>query len=142
MPRPGLPRGAEGFDRAGSHFTGIKGVLGVAGRPVEAILPVLRDRNHPHTADTISGEEMRRVATFPDLGLVDMREFIDSGTRIVRPGVGDPDRGRVIFQTICAACHGFDGRALDRGEGEEHNVVGTEAAEFPDEVNNTRANAH
>jgi thiosulfate dehydrogenase len=41
-----------------------------------------------------------------------------------------------------AACHGFDGRALDWGEGDGHNYVGTEAAELPDEVYSKISNAH
>jgi thiosulfate dehydrogenase len=134
--------GAEGIYRAGSHFTGIKGVLGVAGQPVEAIMPLLRDANHPYTTAMISEEEMLRVAAFLSAGLVDMRAFIDYDTRTVKAGVGDFDRGRAIFQTICAACHGFDGRAMDWGEGDDHNFVGTEAAELPDEVYNKIANAH
>lgn len=134
--------GAEGIYRSGSHFTGIKGVMGAAGQPPEAIAAILRDANHPYTTDMITDEEMMRVATFISKGLVDMRAFIDYETRTVKPGVGDIDRGRAIFQTTCAACHGFDGRALDWGEGDEHNFVGTEAAELPDEVMNKISNAH
>lgn len=85
---------------------------------------------------------MLRVATFVSQGLVDMRDFIDLETRSVLADAGDPDRGRAIFQTTCAACHGFDGRALDWGSGDEHNFVGTEAAALPDEVFNKLSNAH
>lgn len=135
-------QGADGIYTKGSHFTGIKGILGAAGKPPEAIAAMLRDANHPYTTDMISDAEMLRVATFVSEGLVDMRAFIDYDTRTVKIGVGDMDRGRGIFQTTCAACHGFDGRALDWGEGEGHNFVGTEAAELPDEVYNKISNAH
>ncbi|MFZ2101875.1 MAG: cytochrome c, partial [Oricola sp.] len=84
--------------------------------------------------------EMLRVATFISKGLIDMRGFVDYETRKVN--AGDVERGRAIFQTICAACHGFDGRAMDWGAGDEHNFVGTEAAELPDEVYNKISNAH
>ena len=134
--------GAEGIYSEGSHFTGIKGLFGAQGQPIEAIAAALRDANHPYTPEMITDEEMLRVATFVSEGLVDMREFIDYETRTVKEGVGDIDRGRAIFQTTCAACHGFDGRALDWGEGDEHNFIGTEAAELPDEVYNKLANAH
>lgn len=134
--------GSEGIYRKGSHFTGIKGVLDQRGTPPEALLPILRDENHPYTIDMINDEEMMRVAIFISKGLVDMRAFIDMETRTVIAGVGDVDRGRAIFQTTCAACHGFDGRALDWGEGTEHNFVGTEAAELPDEVFNKISNTH
>lgn len=135
-------QGADGIYSKGSHYTGIKGVLGVANTPPESIVRILRDANHPYTPEMITDEEMLRVATFLSKGLVDMREFIDYETRTMKPDVGDFERGRAIFQTTCAACHGFDGRALDWGEGEAHNFVGTEAAELPDEVYNKIANAH
>lgn len=134
--------GAEGIYGRGSHYTGIRGVLGVAGRPPESILPILRDANHPYTPEMITDEEMMRVAVFLGEGLVDMRGFIDYETRSVMASAGDPERGRAIYQTICAACHGFDGRALDWGEDGEHNFVGTEAAALPDEVFNKISNAH
>nr|WP_045686866.1 cytochrome c [Roseovarius sp. BRH_c41] len=134
--------GAEGIYRQGSHFTGIKGVMGMRGRPAESLMATLRDGNHPYTPEMITDEEMLRVATFISEGLTDMRAFIDYETRTVIPGAGDFTRGRAIFQTTCAACHGFDGRAMDWGEGDAHNFVGTEATELPDEVYNKISNAH
>ena len=55
--------------------------------------------------------EMMRIATFVSRGQVDMTTFLDYETRTVN--AGDLERGRAIFQTVCAACHGFDGRLLD-----------------------------
>lgn len=105
-------------------------------------LPILRGENHPYTTEMIKDAEMMRVATFLSAGLVDMTSFIDRETRQVIVGSGDLDRGRAIFQTTCAACHGFDGRALDWGQGDEHNFIGTEATSLPDEVFNKLSNAH
>ena len=133
-------QGASGIYRQGSHFTGISGIMGAQGRPVEAIMRTLRDDNHPYTTEMISDDEMQRVALFVSQGLVDMRSFLDYETRTVN--AGDADRGREIFQTTCAACHGFDGRAMDWGVDGGHNFVGTEAAELPDEVLNKISNTH
>lgn len=135
-------QGAGGIYSKGSHFTGIKGLLDMRGAGTESILSFLRDPNHPYSKEMISDDEMIRVATFVSKGLVDMREFLDYETRTVKAGVGDLDRGRAIFQTTCAACHGFDGRALDWGAAGEHNFIGTEATELPDEVYNKLANTH
>lgn len=132
--------GKDGIYRKGSHFTGIKGIMDAAGRPVAELAALLRDANHPYTRDMISDEEMLRVAAFVSRGLVDMRTFIDYETRKVN--AGNVERGRELFQTICAACHGFDGRLLDWGEDGGHSYVGTEAAEVPDEVMNKILNAH
>lgn len=132
--------GAEGIYSKGSHFTGIKGVLDAQGQPIDALMATLRDQNHPYTREMITDAEMERVALFISEGLVDMRTFIDIDTRKVK--AGDVDRGREIFQTTCAACHGFDGRAMDWGDGDAHNFVGTEAAALPDEVFSKISNAH
>lgn len=133
-------QGAEGIYRQGSHYTGIPGILGAQGRPVEEIAAILRDANHPYTTEMITDEEMLRVAAFVSRGTVDMRAFIDYETRTVN--AGDVDRGRNIFQTVCAACHGFDGRMMNWGTAEEPGYVGTEAASLPDEVFNKLYNAH
>jgi len=135
-------QGATGIYSKGGHFTGVKGTMGVRGWSSEAILPILRDANHPYTPEMISDDEMLRVAAFLSKGQVDMRAFIDYETRTMIPGVGDVDRGRAIFQTTCAACHGFDGRALDWGAAGQHNFIGTEAASLPDEVYNKISNTH
>lgn len=134
--------GKDGVYSKGSHFTGISGIMGAANIPSEAIMATLRDANHPYTTEMITDEELLRVATFVSKGLVDMRTFIDYNTRTVIPTAGDADRGRGIFQTTCAACHGFDGRAMDWGSGDSHNYVGTEAQELPDEAMNKISNAH
>ncbi|MFN4159702.1 MAG: c-type cytochrome [Gemmobacter sp.] len=131
-----------GICRTGSHFTGIKGVMDAAGAAPEALMTVLRDVNHPYTPEMITDAEMLRVARFLGAGLVDMRTLIDDESRKVTAGVGDTERGRAIFRTTCAPCRGFDGRALDWGADGEHNFVGIEAAELPDEVMNTISNAH
>ncbi len=133
-------RGKDGIYSSGSHFTGIPGIDGAIGMAEEKIITILRDSNHPYTPEMISDEEMLRLAAFVSRGQVDMRTFIDLSTRKVK--AGDIRRGREVFQTVCAACHGFDGRLLDWGEGDAHNYVGTEAAELPDEVFNKIYNAH
>lgn len=133
-------QGADGIYSKGSHFTGIKGMTGAIGKPVEEIALTLRDTNHPYTTEMITDEEMLRVAAFVSRGQVDMRSFIDYETRTVN--AGDRNRGREVFQTTCAACHGFDGRMIDWGEDGGHNYVGTEARELPDEVMHKILSAH
>ncbi|MDH3667640.1 MAG: cytochrome c, partial [Paracoccaceae bacterium] len=44
---------------------------------------------------------------------------------------GDPEKGKPIFQNVCAACHGFDGKALDWGDPGDPGFVGTEAQGNP-----------
>ena len=56
--------------------------------------------------------------------------------------LGNVERGKSIFQTICAACHGFDGRLINWGTVEEPSYVGTEASRLPDEVLHKLRNSH
>lgn len=135
-------RGAEGIYRSGSHYSGIAGIDGAVGQPVELISRILRDENHPYSEEMINNEEMLRVAAFVSRGQVDMRTFINLETRTMLKGVGNTDRGRAIFQTTCAACHGFDGAAMDWGDEDGPSYVGTEAIGLPDEVFHKIFNAH
>lgn len=133
-------RGAEGVYRAGSHFTGIKGIDGAIGMDEGAIAALLRAPLHGYTPEMIRDDELARVAAFVSRGQVDMAAYINLETREII--AGDMERGRAVFQTVCAACHGFDGRRLDWGDAETPAYVGTEAATVPDEVLNKILNAH
>ncbi len=133
-------RGADGIYSKGSHFTGIRGITGAAGRPEADIVALLRGPLHGYTPEMIGDDEMARVAAFVSRGQVDMAAYIDRDTREMK--AGDADVGRNVFQTVCAACHGFDGRQLDWGDGDEHAYVGTEARAAPDEVLHKILNAH
>lgn len=132
--------GKDGVYSKGSHFTGIKGINGAQGKPVEDIMKLLRDEQHAYTPAMINDDELKRLAIFVSRGQVDMSKFIDLKTRKII--AGDQEKGREIFQTVCATCHGYDGRLLDWGSDEEPGYVGTEAADVPDEVMNKILNAH
>lgn len=133
-------RGRDGIYRSGSHYTGIPGIDGAIGTPVEEIAVLLRDDTHRYTPDMLTDAELANVALFVSEGQVDMASFINLETRTLIPS--DVERGRAVFQTVCAACHGFDGKLLNWGEGDENNYVGTEAASLPDEVMHKILNAH
>jgi len=87
---------------------------------------------HGYTEEMIGDDGMERIAAFVSRGQVDMSRYFDLQTG--RLLAGDSERGRMVFQTICAACHGFDGRLLDFGSGNEHAYIGTEATANPTEV--------
>ncbi len=133
-------RGKDGVYSGGSHFTGIIGIQGAQGQPEEYIMRTLRNEQHPYTPEMISDVELTRIAAFVSRGQIDMTTFMDTETRKVN--AGNASRGREVFQTTCAACHGFDGRMLDWGNGDESNFVGTEAVDVPDEVMHKVLSAH
>jgi len=126
-------RGAAGHSHEGTEsYTGIKGIEAWKGRDESDIIALLRAPLHGYTEEMIGDDGMERIAAFVSRGQVDMSRYFDLQTG--RLLAGDPERGRMVFQTICAACHGFDERLLDFGSGTEHAYIGTEATANPTEV--------
>lgn len=133
-------KGADGKYGSGSYKTGIGGVMPSAGKSMEAIKARIMDATHGFTTEMIPDEEMGYLAAFVSGGLDDMNAVIDSESGNVKGG--DSAHGAAIFQTTCAACHGFDGRALDWGDDKEHGYVGTEANGNPWETLHKIRNGH
>ena len=127
-------KGKDGIYSQGSNFTGIIGIDGAAGKSVEQIAAVIRDKTHLYSTDMINNEQLGRIAAFVARGQVDTLKYVDIETRLIKAGAGDINVGRGIFQTVCAACHGFDGRLIDWGDETSSKYIGTEASELADEV--------
>ena len=123
-------RGADGISYFGSYRTGIKGIRGALDRDPKEIAALLRDGTHQYTPDMIGDDKLAALALFVSKGQYDTLDYINPDKSVN----GIPERGREIFQTTCAACHGFDGRAMNWGTTEEPGYVGTEANKNPWEV--------
>lgn len=123
-------KGKDGRYASGPYRTGIKGINGMAGKEVARIERIIADDTHRFTADLIPPEAVKRIAVFVALGQYDTAAYItDKGE--VR---GDLARGAAIYQTTCASCHGFDGKARSSPEEKEPLHVGAEANANPWEV--------
>ena len=131
-------RGADGKYGSGSYQTGIAGVMGYSGNAAD-LAALLRGEGHGFTEDMLPQEQVEYLSTFLTKGLVDMNAVIDFDTGDVK---GDAASGAPVYQTTCAACHGFDGRALDWGDADEPGYVGTEANANPWEVLHKIRNGH
>ncbi len=131
--------GKDGLYGSGERHTGITGIRRAFGRDVKRIMALLRAAPHSYKEDMINDEELRRVAIFVSRGQDNADRLIDLKTGNAK---GDPARGAGLFQTTCAACHGFDGRALNWGTDKEPAYIGTEANSFPHEVLHKVRNAH
>ena len=99
--------GKDGAYSSGSHFSGIKGIKGMAGADTAKIVAVLKDETHGYTDDMLGGEDFQDLANFVSKGQVDMDTYIDRATKTVK---GDHDKGAAYFNTICVGCHREDGR--------------------------------
>jgi thiosulfate dehydrogenase len=131
--------GRDGLYGSGERYTGIKGIRRAAGRNLKSIMTLLRGEPHNYRPDMITDEELRRVAIFVSRGQDNADRFIDLKSGKVK---ADAPRGAGLFQTTCAACHGFDGRALNWGTAEAPAFVGTEANKYPHEVLHKIRNSH
>lgn len=121
-------RGAAGKYGSGSYQTGITGVDGMQSGDIDQIKSVIRDNTHGFTDAMIPERELGYLATFIARGAIDPASIIDNQTGDVS---GNADAGAAIYQTTCAACHGFDGKALDFSGGDTPEYVGTIAQDNP-----------
>jgi thiosulfate dehydrogenase len=121
-------KGKDGAYAKGSHFSGIKGITGMAGADPKEIAKVIRGAPHNFTEQMLPDKAVERLAQFVSAGQVDMDAYIDRASKKAK---GDPARGARFFQTICATCHGFDGKELNFGSNEKPEYVGTVGNDNP-----------
>jgi thiosulfate dehydrogenase len=131
--------GAAGAYATGSRATGIKGIRESAGKDPAAIAALLRGKVHGFTKEMIADEPLQRLALFVSKGQHDANAVIDRPTKKVR---GNVDNGRKLYQNICAACHGFDGKALNFGDEKTPEYVGTVGQSNPWEMLHKIRNGH
>ena len=123
-------RGKDGKYGSGSYKTGIGGVRDVAGMNPEKIHAILMDDTHKYTHDMIPLPYMQWLTTFLSKGQYDITKYVSDSGDVS----GETERGKAVFQNVCASCHGYNGTALDWGKDDEHKYVGTEANANPWEV--------
>jgi len=102
-------QGAAGAYSSGKHATGIKGINGAAGQSVDEIIALLSNAEHGY-ADKLGKQDLTDLANFVSKGQVDMDPYIDRASKAPK---GDPVKGEAYFNTVCAKCHGFDGKEPD-----------------------------
>ncbi len=120
--------GAAGAYSKGSHHTGIKGVRAVAGKDQTKIHEILMDKTHGFTEEMLSHSAMDKLSLFLSRGQIDMGRYIDRKSGVAR---GNPRRGAAAFQTICAVCHGFDGKEINFKDEQKPEFIGTVCGKNP-----------
>jgi thiosulfate dehydrogenase len=121
-------RGQDGAYGSGLNYTGIVGIDGAIGGDPRGIVGVLRDDTHGFTEELVPDDAALALALFVSRGQVDAKNLVDPQTGQF---AGDPERGRAIFQNLCAICHDFDGRAWIEGEAGIGNTLGAIANNDP-----------
>ena len=105
-------RGKDGANAKTDHNIGVKGINAVAGKDPAAIAAVFRDKTHGYTAEQLNDKDVQDLALFVAKGQMDTAKFIDLASGKPK---GNPAKGEVYFNTLCAGCHGFDGKKVSTG---------------------------
>ena len=124
-------KGRFGQYGRGSNRTGIVGIRDRQGANPRGLMRLMRQPLHGFTRDMIPDDALYRIALFVSNGQHSTDRYIRrDGT--VR---GNIRKGKVIFQNLCAICHGFDGKARNLAKGKKSPAyVGTKAQANPWEV--------
>ncbi len=100
-------KGRDGYYGKGDSFTGIKGIRGLDGGDPAKVVAILKDANHALTDQMLKPEDFENIALFVTKGQVDMDKTIDPQTKKAK---GDAAKGAGYYGTICAKCHGAEGK--------------------------------
>jgi thiosulfate dehydrogenase len=126
-------KGAEGAYKKGSHYTGVKGIRNMVGTSTDEIKKIIRNDTHKYDNTMIPDIALDNLAEFVSHGQLDTAQYIDYSTKKAR---GDTKQGARYYQTICAICHGFDGKQINfkPAKPNEPEYIGTVANDNPWEV--------
>lgn len=120
-------KGVKGAYAKGSHYTGIMGVRNMTHAPLDSIVAILKGDTHGY-GKLIPDDDLTALAHFVAHGQVDMDEYIDRATKKAK---GDAANGERMYQTICARCHGSDGKLINFKTPPEVEYIGTVAKANP-----------
>jgi len=100
-------KGVDGVTRT-EHPVPHIGIDGMAGMFPKRVESILTDGVHQYDR-LLSARDIEDLAMFVSRGQIDMSQWIDPDTGAFR---GDAAAHAAYYQTICATCHGADGRAV------------------------------
>lgn len=102
--------GKDGAYSSGKHFTGINGILNIQSLDPAKLRQVLQDKNHHYSNNMLKDTDIKDISSFVQNGMINMEQYIN---RDNNTAIGDINAGRSYYQTVCAGCHGLDGRYED-----------------------------
>lgn len=103
-------KGKNGTYSAGKHFTGVVGIQNAVKLSTNEISKILRNKTHGYTDSVLSNNDVLDLANFVKYGQIDISGQVDTKSKQV---VGDEKQGKKHYETICAVCHGLDGKDED-----------------------------
>ncbi len=134
-------RGKDGAYGKGSHYTGFIGVYKssqqMSIKELEAALRGSTNKEHDFSV-YLGSEDIADLALFMKKGIIDLTGFINSDGSAVG---GNAAAGNTMFMNSCThMCHGHNGTAINFGDEDKPEFVGTVAKKNPWEfIHKTRA---
>ena len=104
-------KGKDGAYAKGGHATGIKGISAAASKDPATIAALLRDKNHGYSEAQLSAKDAADLALFVSKGQGNLVKYVSADNK----AGGDATKGEVYFNTLCAGCHGTDGKKVKDG---------------------------
>ena len=123
-------KGKNGAYGQGSHYTGIDGIYAARKLDKDEIISRLSSDRHDFSKH-MPHSSLQALALFIKYGTVDMDQYIKRKTRAAD---GNAKNGARFFNTICARCHGMDGRKINFRNKRNPEYVGTVARVNPWEL--------
>ena len=108
-----------------------KGLRHLAGKNPQIVETAIRDKVHGYTAEQISNEVLKRLALSVTRGQYDVDHFVEHRTSRV---LGNAGLGERILQNVCAACRGFDGKAINFKTEDNPEFIGAVSIAKPREA--------
>ena len=121
-------KGNKGAYKLGDHATGIRGVFGVRGKDPDEIYRMIIAPRHGFSEAQMPHAALELLSIFLSRGQIDSDKYIDRNTRKAR---GDFKRGGRFYKTVCATCHGVDGKDINFKSKRFPEFVGTVCAKNP-----------
>jgi hypothetical protein len=106
--------GVDGAYGAGSHRTGVRGVLGSQKTEAE-LIELLTDPTDHAYGEVLDEQSVADLAAFVSGATIDTTTIITIDGRFM----GDRLIGQAIFEDVCAQCHGNNGLTRPPGAGED-----------------------
>ena len=106
-------KGSQGAYNSGSHFTGFPNISAlVPNLPEQEIVDHLKGSKDPahDFSSYMDDASLGRLALFLKFGLIDDDQYIDDVSLKVIGG--DQERGKTLYEQVCANCHGMDGKLI------------------------------
>ena len=98
----------HGWDYNGLADQKTEAIDGDLGGTSASLAAILQDDNHLYV-DIFSDRDLSDLAAFIKDGLIDFPPYIERGSNRAR---GDATKEIGLYETICANCHGADGRQI------------------------------